>query len=112
MVSLVGGGLVERMGWEPGATRTARNFRFLRRTEDYRSSKKSTSLERNEGFKDPLNFCLNWNIRATTHQLALYSQAPPPQGWRWGGLGISPSLGFLSYEMSTATTTRQGMLWA
>lgn len=87
MVSLVGDGLVERMGWETGATRTARNFGFLRRTEDYRSSKKSTSLERNEGFKDPLNFCLNWNIRATTHQLALYSQAPPPPGVEMGWVG-------------------------
>lgn len=88
----MGGGLVERMGWEAGATRTARNFGFLRGTEDYRSSKKSTSLERNEGLKDPRNyFSLNWNIRATTHQLALYSpathQPPPPNHGGGDGVG-------------------------
>ena len=76
------------MGWEAGATRTARNFGFLRGTEDYRSSKKSTSLERNEGLKDPRNyFCLNWNIRATAHQLALYSLVPLPPTTPGVGMG-------------------------
>lgn len=82
------------MGWEAGATMTARgkeyhSFRFLR-TEKYCSSKKSTSLERNKGLKDPQNFWPSSSTRATAHQLALYSQGP-------GGLGTSLSLDLLSY---------------